>query len=251
MRHEFYLNLFRLMSFILLYYCLHFGTYLSKYIMPPPLPPPPQSPNTSVTTIDVILTPISLESENSTFNESYVKKQNEKNESSALDDYESMDETDFPPPPPPISKKDSLTADYLSGSPLQKVFCCASSDGTDIRLSRVPGSAVQIHTNYNEEKVGGNNAQMLNECTKSHDDDFGAPDDSNAPTLSPTSPCDDITVNNAQPNDDENETDSESLIASNNSKMQLRFSPKTYDEMIKFVFTEHGIKVISDKEYVV
>lgn len=203
----------------------------SKFILP-------------TTTIDVILTPITPESENSTFNESYVKKQNEKNESSAVDDYESMDETDFPPPPPPLTKKESLTVDYISGSSLQKVFCCAS-DGVGIRLSRVPGSAVQIHADGKEDKVGCLNAQVNGEkalCTipvNSHDDDFGAPDDSNALTLSPTSPF-----------DVDDETDSESLTASN-AKLHGRFSPKTYDEMIKFVFTEHGIKVISDKEYVV
>lgn len=217
----------------------------SKYILP--------TSNPSVAIIDVILTPISPESENSTFNESYVKKQNEKNESSALEDCESMDETDFPPPPPLIIKKENLTVDYVTGSSLQKVFCCASSDGTGIRLSRVPGSAVQIHPDGSkEDKVGCNNAQLNGQCTilplNTLDDDFGAPDDSNAPTLSPTSPQDVTELNIAQVNDDE--TDSESLSTSN-AKLRGRFSPKTYDEMIKFVFTEHGIKVISDKEYVV
>lgn len=218
----------------------------SKYILPP-------STNTSVTTIDVILTPISPESETSTFNESYVKKQNEKNESSAVEEYESMDETDFPPPPPPIAKKDSLTVDYVSSgsSSLQKVFCCASSDGNGIRISRVPGSAVQIHVDGKEEKVCGD-AQNISQCTipiplnTQVDDDFGT-QDSNAPTLSPTSPLD-ATFINTQGDD----TDSESLTAPNSANSrQGRFSPKSYDEMIKFVFTEHGIKVISDKEYVV
>jgi hypothetical protein len=218
----------------------------SKYILPPP--PPPIT--TSTNTIDVILTPISPESENSTFNESYVKKQNERNESSAVEEYESMDETDFPPPPPPLMKKASLTVDYVSGSvgssSLQKVFCCASADGSAIRLSRIPGSAVQIHPDGKEEDKVGCVAQTNKaHCTLNDDDDddFGTRDSSNAPTLSPTSPLD---INNAQPDD---ETDSESLSAP--SKPHGRFSPKTYDEMIKFVFTEHGIKVISDKEYVV
>lgn len=214
------------------------------------MPPPPPTTNT----IDFILTPISPESENSTFNESYVKKQNEKNESSAVEDYESMDETDFPPPPPPLMKKTSLTVDYVSGgsSSLQKVFCCASADGTGIRLSRIPGSAVQIHPSdgKEDEKVGCENAQINGKahCTiplNGDDDDFGTRDSSNAPTLSPTSPLD---INNAQPDD---ETDSESLSAPSTKAPHGRFSPKTYDEMIKFVFTEHGIKVISDKEYVV
>lgn len=210
----------------------------------------PQSTKTSV--IDVILTPISPESETSTFNESYVKKQNDKNESSALEDYESMDETDFPPPPPPITSKASLTVDYVTGSSssLQKVFCCASSDGTGVRLSRIPGSAVQIHQDGKEEKVGDAQSNGENAlCTKKSintldDDDYGAPDDSYAPTLSPTSPRDDANDGTQA----EEETDSESISTPN---ARGRFSPKTYDEMIKFVFTEHGIRVISDKEYVV
>jgi hypothetical protein len=131
------------------------------------------------------------------------------------------------------------------------VFCCASSDGTGIRLSRIPGSAVQIHPDGKEEKVGDaqTNGELAH-CTKkpvnsqNDDDDFGAPYDSNAPTLSPISPQDAI---DAQAED---ESDSESLSAPA-KKAHGRFSPKTYDEMIKFVFTEHGIRVISDKEYVV
>lgn len=213
----------------------------SKFILP--------STNTSVTTIDVILTPISPESETSTFNESYVKKQNEKNESSALEDYESMDETDFPPPPPPIQSKASLTVDYVTGSSssLQKVFCCASSDGNGIRLSRIPGSAVQVHHDGKEEKVGdaqskSENALSTKTINTLDDDDYGALDDSNAPTLSPTSPQDAIDGTQG-----DEETDSESAPA----RSVGRFSPKSYDEMIKFVFTEHGIRVISDKEYVV
>lgn len=231
--------------FLLTHLKINFRWILSKFILPT------QSTNTSVTTIDVILTPISPESETSTFNESYVKKQNEKNESSALEEYESMDETDFPPPPPPITPKASLTVDYVTGSSssLQKVFCCASSDGTGIRLSRMPGSAVQIHPDGKEEKVGDAHTNgEIALCTKkpvnshNNDDDYGAPDDSNAPTLSPTSPQDALAA--------EDETDSESISASI-KRSHGRFSPKTYDEMIKFVFTEHGIRVISDKEYVV
>jgi len=207
----------------------------SKYILP-------QSTTTSVSTIDVILTPISPESENSTFNESYVKKQNEKNESSAVEDFESMDEGDFPMPPPP--SKASLTVDFVSTNSLQKVFCCASADGTNVRILPRPGSAVQVHTDEANrgDKVGENDAQ--NPVNKSHDDDFGAPDDTDE-TQSPRSP----ELNNAQQPDDD-QTDSESLNAPL-SKSRGRFSPKSYDEMIKFVFTEHGIKVISDKEYVV
>ncbi|KAG5670066.1 hypothetical protein PVAND_000352 [Polypedilum vanderplanki] len=216
----------------------------SKFILPPT--------STTTTEISVIdLTPISPESESSTFNESYVKKQNEKNESSVVEEYESMDETDFPPPPPPIaSTKSSLTVDYITGSSssLQKVFCCASSDGTAIRLMR-PGSAVQVHDDEKEDndksdKVSENEQyDAQTHPINTPDDDYGAADDT--PTPSPRSP---EQIEIIAP--DEDQTDSESLNAPI-SKAHGRFSPKSYDEMIKFVFTEHGIRVISDKEYVV
>lgn len=186
----------------------------------------------------ILLTPISPESENSTYNDSYVKIQNEKNESDKLEDYESMDETDFPPPPPPL--KSTLTVDYIAGAnSLQKVFCCASStDGTALRLNR-PGSAVQIHP----EKEGG--GEKVGETCTNPDEDFGTSD--NAPTPSPTSPAQ---LENCF--DEQTDGDSEiSLTAPAANSTHGRFSPKTYNEMIKFVFTEHGIRVISDKEYVV
>lgn len=193
----------------------------------------------------IILTPISPESESSTFNDSYVKSQNEKNESAA-DDYESMDETDFPPPPPPL--KSTLTVDYIAGAnSLQKVFCCASSEGTALRLTR-PGSAVQIHPEKeNGDKVGESDDET---CTNpdTPDDDYGTSD--NAPTPSPTSPAQ-LEHLFALRNDDDEQTDSEQSLTAPSTRNQSRFSPKTYNEMIKFVFTEHGIRVISDKEYVV
>lgn len=178
----------------------------------------------------ILLTPISPESETSTFNESYVKIQNEKNESDKLEDYESMDETDFPPPPPPL--KSTLTVDYIAGAnSLQKVFCCASStDGTTLRLNR-PGSAVQIHPD-------GSSGEKVGENSTNSDEDFGTND--NAPTPSPTSPA-----------QFDEQTDSEVSLTTPAANTHGRFSPKTYNEMIKFVFTEHGIRVISDKEYVV
>lgn len=196
----------------------------------------------------ILLTPISPESETSTFNESYVKIRNEKNESPAGEEYESMDETDFPPPPPPL--KSTLTVDYIAGAnSLQKVFCCASSDGTGVRITR-PGSAVQIHpAREGADKVGGNEDEQCTNPVNTPDDDFGTSD--NAPTPSPTSPAQ---LDNlfAQRCDDDDQTDSEqSLTAPSPRSVHGRFSPKTYNEMIKFVFTEHGIRVISDKEYVV
>lgn len=212
---------------------------ISKYILQP-------ANSTAVSTI--ILTPISPESESSTFNDSYVKIRNEKNESPAAEDYESMDETDFPPPPPPL--KSSLTVDYVAGAhSLQKVFCCASADGTSLRLTR-PGSAVQIHPEKEvNDKVGDTDDEKS--CTNlanTTDDDFGTSD--NAPTPSPTSPAQ---MDNlfAQGVDEDELSDSEQSLTAPANKAHGRFSPKTYNEMIKFVFTEHGIRVISDKEYVV
>lgn len=170
-----------------------------------------------------------------------MKKLNEKNESSAVEEFESMDEGDFPMPPPPT--KGSLTVDFVSTNSLQKVFCCASADGTNVRIIPRPGSAVQVHSDDSShgDKVGCLTVAQ-NSVNKSHDDDFGLPDDTDE-TQSPRSP----EQINAQEDD---QTDSESLNAPA-SKARGRFSPKSYDEMIKFVFTEHGIKVISDKEYVV
>ena len=216
----------------------HGRNNISKYILPP-------SNNTSVSTI--LLTPISPESESSTFNESYVKILNEKNESPAVEDYESMDETDFPPPPPPL--KSTLTVDYIAGAnSLHKVFCCTSSDGTGVRITR-PGSAVQIHpARDGVDKVGENDDEQFTNPVDTPDDDFGTSD--NAPTMSPTSPAQ---LDNlfAQRDDDEQTDSEQSLTAPSSKSVHGRFSPKTYNEMIKFVFTEHGIRVISDKEYVV
>lgn len=182
-----------------------------------------------------------------------MKSQNDKNESPAADDYESMDETDFPPPPPPL--KSTLTVDYIAGAnSLQKVFCCAS-EGTALRLNR-PGSAVQIHPDKDIaiDKVGENDDDSCTNPGNTPDDDFGTSD--NAPTPSPTSPAqmdNSFTpqVEDDEDDDDDDQSDSEQSLSAPSSKTHGRFSPKTYNEMIKFVFTEHGIRVISDKEYVV
>jgi hypothetical protein len=92
------------------------------------------------------------------------------------------------------------------------------------------------------------NSTTANNVNNPSDDDYGTND--NAPTPSPTSPAQ-IESSSAREDGDEDQSDSESLTASSLPKAYGRFSPKTYNEMIKFVFTEHGIRVISDKEYVV
>lgn len=163
-----------------------------------------------------------------------------------------MDETDLPPPPPPL-KSTNLTIDYISSSSnssLQKVFCCTSSDGQGIRLMR-PGGAVQIisesikHANVNNDKndkVGGEISTHIDTtCTANNVID----ECTNVPQLPlPSVPQ---VFKLAVTTDDDDTTDSDSMTTSTGQ----RFSPSSYNDMIKFVFTQHGIKVISDKEYVV
>lgn len=161
-----------------------------------------------------------------------------------------MDETDFPPPLPELKSIALAKIDFKSPpSSLQKVFCCSSSSDniSSTRLSR-PGSAVKVIPIkvIGDDKVGEKNEKHLSVCTAS-EDDFGTSD--NAQTLSPTSPAlIDISALSSPKIDD---SDSDFSLPAPTSHTHGRFSPKTYDEMIKFVFTEHGIRVISDKEYVV
>lgn len=118
-----------------------------------------------------------------------------------------------------------------------------------MRLTR-PGSAVQIHPakEGTSDKVGENDDESCTNPVNTPDEDFGTSD--NAPSPSPTSPAqmDNLFAPTA---DDDDQTDSEQSLTAPTQKTHERFSPKTYNEMIKFVFTEHGIRVISDKEYVV
>lgn len=162
-----------------------------------------------------------------------------------------MDETDLPPPPPPL-KSTNLSIDYISSSnsSLQKVFCCASSDGQGIRLIR-PGGAVQIisesikHANVNNDKndkVGGEICTQIDTTCTANNVNV---ESTNVQLPLPTIPQ---LFKLAVTADDDDTTDSDSMTTSGTGQ---RFSPSSYNDMIKFVFTQHGIKVISDKEYVV
>lgn len=206
-----------------------------------------QSADTSVSTL--LLTPISPESDNATenlttYNESYVKIQNVKNDSSAvaeIDDYESMDETDFPPPPPElksISMVSSLSNESVKRpNPSNLKLTVADIEIHNRAAPKVGDEARQHHLNV---------AKLSSVFTPS-EEDFGTSD--NAQTLSPTSPAQIDSSALTSPKIDE--SDSEYSLSAPIHQAHGRFSPKTYDEMIKFVFTEHGIRVISDKEYVV
>lgn len=217
-------------------FCNGFSKYFSER----------QSNDTSVSTL--LLTPISPESETTenltTFNESYVKIQNVKNESTAIEDYESMDETDFPPPPPEL-KSTAMT------SILSSLSNDSSKRSTRLNPTNLKITVAEIEMSNNDQKVGDGDFELtkpLPSIFTPSEEDFGTSD--NAQTLSPTSPAQNDSSALTSPKNDESDSEYSALSAPIH-QARGRFSPKTYDEMIKFVFTEHGIRVISDKEYVV
>lgn len=159
----------------------------------------------------MMITPVTPE--NPTFNDSYVLIQNERNEQ-PFDS--SMDQTDS-----------------QSTSSLQKVFCCGENSRPFLNR---PGGAVQIITDasgmhsrgigvLNEETVKVGQGTIVNRDTRKSIKEHKIPK---------------LELNDSV------------MGASQNSPQSPRLSPnRSYSDMIKFVFTEHGIKVISDKEYVV
>lgn len=235
--------------------------------------PPPQEPLAVGAGTEIILTPNSPESE--TFNESYVKIRNVRNEAG----YESMDETDsqFPSPRTPHSDPNHLNVDGGNTS-LQKVFCCAQngSDNNSLRPTQLltrPGGAVQIitdasgvhtakNTNVNtdllSDKVGSSSS-----CSKSGtllstnntNVNIEAHEKSKAPPPPPSPPCSPAQCSIDLKNENEmwDSDDLERLQYRRDSTARVpSISPsKSYSELVQFVFTEHGIKVISDREYVV
>lgn len=239
---------------------------ISKYILPPP---------TSHLT-EIILTPISPETE--TCNESYVKSLNVRNAT----DYECMDQTDFTPSP---RTPNQLTVD--GGTSLQKVFCCAqngseqsgnsgTSGGSKAQqqqqqsFSNKPGYAVQIfesaemataktlNVNTNSElitdKVGPSASTSsnpsnttVNRLSTNVAHEKRHPPPLPSPPKSPALNSNDLKLDL----DEEEDMDMEKLRTGRRDS-QARVSPsKSYSELVQFVFTEHGIKVISDREYVV
>lgn len=155
-----------------------------------------------------------------------------------------MDETDFPPPPPEL-KSIALTS----------MMSSLSSESATKRSApgnlQITVADIEIH-NSRREQVGEAGelldlAKQLPSIFTPSEEDFGTSD--NAQTLSPTSPAQVDSSALCSPRIDE--SDSDFSLSAPAHQAHGRFSPKTYDEMIKFVFTEHGIRVISDKEYVV
>lgn len=193
------------------------------------------TPNTGVEVMSI--SPVSPLNDN----EDYIECQNQLNTLNSAT-MESMDETDFP-----------RTA-------LNRVFCCgtendAKNPAKNMRgFLSAPGGAVKIITkkatpassvtpdpgidtvSYRtaDEKVGEEaEKQPLAQKNRT----------STAVTKSASEVCSDVAPA-ASPASKQKVSKPEESTG--------RVSPaKSYDDMIKFVFTEHGIKVISDREYVV
>lgn len=156
-------------------------------------------------------------------NDVYVECQNQLNSLNSATE-ESMDETDFP------------------RNTLNRVFCCGNENDTKNSAKNMrgflsaPGGAVQIVTTTSS-----------------------VTSDSGIDTVSYRTADEKVgekVVENDEPLAQNIRTSSTVLDAKSDDttpeESEGRISPaKSYDDMIKFVFTEHGIKVISDREYVV
>lgn len=185
-------------------------------------------------------------------NDSYIKKINITNYN-----YDIMDETDN-------SSKKSLVSDgdgLSNGRP--KVLCCGGSPGggggggaLNTRMKNFmnsrPGQAVQIRTDVNGTR------------TIDHEDEVGECKISTI-TLSPgnralekkieylsDNQLDKIAngISNGTLNDDTS-NDGDTSLENLSVECLPTTSKRNQNDMIQFVFTSHGIRVISDKEYVV
>lgn len=179
-------------------------------------------------------------------NDSYIKKINITNYN-----YDIMDETDN-------SSKKSLTSDgegLSNGRP--KVLCCGGG-GNALQMSMKnfmnsrPGQAVQIRTDVNGTR------------TIEHEDEVGECKISTI-TLPPQNRAlekkieylsdnqlDKIAngVSNGTLNDDTS-NDGDTSLENLSVECLPTTSKRSQNDLIQFVFTSHGIRVISDKEYVV
>lgn len=175
------------------------------------------TPNTGVEVMSI--SPVSPVHDNDV----YVECQNQLNSLNSATE-ESMDETDFP------------------RNTLNRVFCCGNENDTKNSAKNMrgfltaPGGAVQIVTTTSS-----------------------VTSDSGIDTVSYRTADEKVgekVVENDEPLAQNIRTSSTVLDAKSDDttpeESEGRISPaKSYDDMIKFVFTEHGIKVISDREYVV
>lgn len=181
-------------------------------------------------------------------NDNYIKKINITNYN-----YDIMDETDNSSKKSFISDGDGVS----NGRP--KMLCCSSSTGgsalnTSMKnfMNSRPGQAVQIRTDVNGTR------------TIDHDDEVGECKISTI-TLSPKNNALEKKieylsdnqlykisngVSNGMINDDTS-NDGDTSLETLSAECLPTTSKRNQNDLIQFVFTSHGIRVISDKEYVV
>lgn len=165
-----------------------------------------------------------------------VSKRNLRNRSN-YENEESMDETD-------ASKIAQLSSSSVSLTNKKEHDTESSDDKPSRTYVNRPGGAVKINRGDTiQRKVVGGRQQQVGTPENPHlilertvSGSLDAPD----------------TEREISTYDELNSDDSSTLSLSNSSRLGAGPGPgKDYNEMIKFVFTEHGIRVISDKEYVV
>ncbi|GAB0087492.1 Nicotinamide-nucleotide adenylyltransferase [Sergentomyia squamirostris] len=138
--------------------------------------------------------------------------------------YEDMDETDYTMQKSPASSTNgSGSLDLVR----PKMFCCGDSLNMKTLRNR-PGQAVQIRTDASGSHTTSSSLDT-DEVGEDEDDDSTC-------TLTALPAAIDRSDGVSQTSSDD---------------IEETLSSRSYTDMIKFVFTEHGIRVISDKEYVV
>lgn len=166
-----------------------------------------------------------------------VTKRNQRNRSSNYENEESMDETDKINQSPTVnSVSTTKTHDTESSDDKPSSRTYVNRPGGAVKINR--GDTIQRKITTPARQVGTpENPHLILERTVSGSLD--APD----------------TEKEISTYDELNSDDSSTLSLSNSSRLGGggggSGTGKDYNEMIKFVFTEHGIRVISDKEYVV
>lgn len=173
-----------------------------------------------------------------------VSKRNQRNNRSNYENEESMDETD---------KIAQLSSNSVS---LTNMNAKNDTESSDDKPSRTyvnrPGGAVKISRGDTIQR----RQTTPNRDVKQQQHQVGTPENPHLileRTISGSLDAPD-TEKEISTYDELNSDDSSTLSLSNSSRLGGTTSCNTgkdYNEMIKFVFTEHGIRVISDKEYVV
>lgn len=171
-----------------------------------------------------------------------ISKRNQRNRSNTYENEESMDETD-------VSRLAQLSSNSVSLTNVKKDI--DNTESSDDKPSRTyvnrPGGAVKIYRGDTIQRKG-----TTRESSSGRQPQVGTPENPHLileRTVSGSLDAPD-TEKEISTYDELNSDDSSTLSLSNSSRMGAA-TGKDYNEMIKFVFTEHGIRVISDKEYVV